>query len=170
MATEEIMLIRGSAGTVLQTVSEVTYTDTLDIPQHKTAAQYAVEDHIIQNPISVQLKLTILKDDLQDLLDLKEKKERLKFISETRMIESVAIAALNHTEGESENTCNLTLKLQEVIVARVETASESLDILQARAEGSISASNASASPEDYIDTEDIVEIGEAMYLIEGLAG
>ena len=148
MAAEDIVLICDGINTVLETVSEVSYSDSLDVPQHKTTAQYSISDHIIQNPVSVTLKMTVLKDDIDTLVSLKNQKKRLKFISETRSVDTVVISALNYSEGSSINTCSATLKLQEIITATVESTSESLEILTAKQEESVTASGSSCSPED----------------------
>ncbi|ADN36206.1 hypothetical protein Mpet_1447 [Methanolacinia petrolearia DSM 11571] len=171
MATEDIVLIYDNVRTVLETVSEVSYSDSLEVPQHKTAAQYSISDHIIRNPVSVTLKMTVLKDDIDTLVSLKNQKKRLKFISETRVVDTVVISALNYSEGTSINTCSATLKLQEVITAKVESASESLEILTAKPEESVTASGSSSSPEEKTTTTDgITEIIENGGTVEGMLG
>lgn len=171
MATEDIVLICDGVNTVLETVSEVSYSDSLDVPQHKTTAQYSISDHIIQNPVSVTLKMTVLKDDIDTLVSLKNRKKRLKFISETRSVDTVVISALNYSEGSSINTCSATLKLQEIITATVKSASESLEILTAKQEGSVTASGSSCSPENKtISTDEGTEIIENSGTLEGMLG
>lgn len=170
MASEEILLKLNNLETVLETVSEVAYTDTLDVPQHKTAAQYSVSDHVIQNPLSVSLKMTVLKDELDTLIDLKDQKERMTFISETRVVDSVVITALNYTEGLLINTVNVTMKLQEIITAKIETTSESLDALTAKSESSVAASSSASELEAKYSSDDIAEIEHLGYSIKGLAG
>ena len=171
MASEEILLKLNNEDTVLETVSEVAYTDTLDVPQHKTAAQYSISDHVIQNPLSISVKMTVLKDELDTLIDLKNQKERLTFISETRVVDTVVISGLNYSEGTSINTCNATLKLQEIITAKVETTSESLDALTTKSETSVAASSSASELETInISSEDITEIQYSGYTIKGLNG
>jgi hypothetical protein len=171
MATEDIVLISDGVKTVLETVSEVAYSDSLEVPQHKTAAQYSISDHIIQNPVSVTLKMTVLKDDIDTLISLKDRKKRLKFISETRVVDTVVISGLNYSEGMSINTCSATLRLQEIITAKVESSSESLDILTAKQEESVTASGSSRSPEDKkITTGESTEIAGNAFELEGMVG
>ncbi len=171
MTTEDILLINSGAQSVLQTVSEVAYSDALDVPMHKTAAQFSVSDHIIQNPVSVSLKMTVLKKDIEALLTLKKQKKKLKFISETRVLDNVVISALNYTEGSSITACSVTLKLQEIIIAKVESASESLDILQDKSEDTVKASNVAATPENINRSiEELNEIVANGITIKGLVG
>lgn len=170
-SNEDIMLTDSGAQTILQTVAEVAYSDSLDVPMHKTAAGYSVSDHIIQNPISVSLKLIVLKEEIESLISLKNEKKRLKFISDTRVVENVVISGLNYTEGLSENTCPAVLKLQEVIIAKIESASESLDILKPKSEESVTASNVPTTPEDINRSiEELNEIVANGMVIKGMAG
>ncbi|MBN2734713.1 MAG: hypothetical protein JXQ82_07655 [Methanomicrobiaceae archaeon] len=171
MPTEDIMLTDSGVQNILQTVAEVAYSDTLNVPLHKTAAEYSVSDHIIQNPVTVSLKLTVLKEEIEALRALKDQKKKLKFISETRVLENIVISAMNYTEGSSITACSMTLKLQEIITAKVESASESLDILQGKSEGSVTALNVAATPEDIKrDVEELNEIVGKEVTIRGMAG
>ncbi|WP_421908278.1 phage baseplate protein [Methanolacinia petrolearia] len=106
MATEDIVLIYDNVRTVLETVSEVSYSDSLEVPQHKNAAQYSISDHIIRNPVSVTLKMTVLKDAIDTLVSLKNQKKRLKFISESPNINGLFKASgYTHTlRGDTYET------------------------------------------------------------------
>ena len=146
-ALEEILLIGDGGDFVLESVASISYTDTLDVPQHKTADGYSIHDHILQNPLTVTVNMTVPNKDFAKLVAVKDKKSILRFVSATRSLERVVISALSNAEKDYFDNTTVSMKLQEIVYATAKVSSESLEILKNSSESQTHSQGAAQSPQ-----------------------
>ncbi len=146
-ALEEILLIGDAGNFVLESVASISYTDTLDVPQHKTADGYSIHDHILQNPVGVSVNMTVPNADFAKLVALKDKRSILRFVSATRSLERVVISALSNAENGYIDTTTVNMKLQEIVYATAKASSESLEILKNASESRTHSEGAAQTPQ-----------------------
>lgn len=134
--------LTGAASSVLHHVTRISWSNTQQIPAHRTMGAYTVSDHIIQNPASVSITMTVPVEDMHILDALYRNREITSLITPYRVLSQCVISDLQVVEGTSIDTYAVTLKVQELMTASVNSASESLEIVRAKSAAAVQAGTA----------------------------